>query len=104
MPGRLGKANAPLSVGEMIAGEIVRFQEQEHPAAALIADRIALAISIGTRKQESACSASRGHNHPALACRERRILAQSEAELYRIRADGLFVVVDGGASGSTGVT
>jgi hypothetical protein len=45
MARRLDEPDASLGVGEMVAGKVVRFEEQEYSTATLIADRFTLPVT-----------------------------------------------------------
>ena len=46
----LNEADTLLRIGKMVAGEVVRFEKQEHSTAALIADRFTLPVADGPRQ------------------------------------------------------
>ena len=50
MPGCLDEANTLPRVGEVVPGKVVRFEEQEHATAALVADRFALPVADSPRQ------------------------------------------------------
>jgi hypothetical protein len=75
-------------------GEVDGVEEQEHPAAALIADRGALPLTLRPGQQQCR-SASRGlHHHPPLGGAEHGVLHQHEAEAVDVVSEGGVVVVD----------
>lgn len=46
----LDEPDAPLGVGEVVTGEVIGFEEQEHPTATLISDRSTLSVTDSPRQ------------------------------------------------------
>jgi hypothetical protein len=94
---RLDEADAPLRVGQMVTIEVVRLKEQEHSAAALIANCFALPIVRRLCQQEARLRTWRRYNNPSLLVCQSRVLTQFEAELIDIERYRLVIVIDGRA-------
>src|SRR5262245_38404148 len=79
----------------MIALEIIRFQEQEHPPSGLVTDARCLGRAFRSRQQQAgAAAAPRAHDHPALAAAERRVLAELEIQSAGEEGDRFVIVGD----------
>lgn len=68
-------------VARVVAGEVIGLQEQEDPAAGLVADVLPLLVrpSLG-QQQPAARRAAEPHDDPAFAAADRRVLHELEAQ------------------------
>ena len=78
--------------------EVVDAQEHPDSTGELLADGIALVVTIGSGEQDASLGARRFHDHPSLRAAivggRRRILDEFEPEGLGVERDRLVVVVD----------
>lgn len=95
MPGLLVECDPQAPHLAVVAAEIIRVQEEEHPSAALATDTGELLVVLGLCEDEPRARGARGlKDDPPPALAERGVLDKYEAELRRVETDGLVVVAD----------
>ncbi len=90
----LNEADTLLRIGEVVTGEVVRFEKQEHSTAALIADRLTLPVADSPCQQQSRRRAVRRDHDPPLIICQRGVLTQLEAKLSDEEGESNVIFVD----------
>src|SRR5262245_6333613 len=93
MPRRLEEDDAVPSQALVVAGEVIRFEEEADSAAGLVADTGPLFGSVRPREQQFRAPLD-AHRDPALASAQRSIGQEREPKFLAIESDGLVIVTD----------